>query len=164
MAKEQTWRFAVDGAEHTVTYTQPGFRSGGGVLSIDGGEGRSVFSLDGYLDEPVDVDGKACRFVLRNYTPDLAVDGVFLNSGKPYAPNEPIPSWVRTFTAMTILGLFILMPSIPVGAIAGLAVWRGGEFIAQRSGVPKKKKVTQYLGFLALAWLIAVVIFFVWGD
>jgi hypothetical protein len=164
MAKEYHWTVTVDGAEHDVTYAQPGARSAGGVLFVDGEENKHIFPRDGFMDEPVYIDGRECRFVLRNYVPDIASEGVFASSGKAYAPNEPIPSWCRTFAAMTILGLLILLRPVWVGAIAGLAVWRGSEYMAQRSGIPARKKTVQYLLFLAAVWTIASIIFLVWGD
>ncbi len=164
MAKEYQWSVSADGEEHSVSYVQPGARSAGGILLVDGEEAKRIIPRDGYMDEAVSVGALNFRFVMRNYVPDIAVEGTFVHSGRPYAPNEPIPSWCRTFTAMTILGLFVLLRPIWVSAIAGLAVWRGSEYLAQRAGIPAKKKGMQYLLSLAAVWTVAAIIFMVSGS
>ena len=158
MAKEQTWHITVDGAEHTVTYVRPGLRSGGAALYVDGGEGRLIRPRDGYLDEPIHVGGKECRFVLREYLPDVAVDGVFLDSGKPYAPIAPLPTWCRVLTALPILACFVLIRNLPISIVAAFIAWRGSERIAQRSGVAAEKKLRQCLAVLTVIWVLAVVL------
>ena len=157
MEKEQTWRVTVDGVDHTVTYVQPGLRSGAATLRVDD-VGRTIILHSGYLDEPIDVGGKECRFVLREYLPDLAVDGVFLDSGKLYAPISPIPTWCRVLTAVTILACFALVRRLLPAMLLSFAAWRGSEYIAWRSGVPAEKKLTLYLGLLAAIWLLTAAI------
>lgn len=162
MAKEQTWHVTVDGVDHTVTYVRQGLRSSAATLFVDDGEGRLIWPRDGYADEPIDVGGKECRFVLREYLPDVAVDGVFLDSGKPYAPIAPLPTWCRVLTALTILASFVLIRNLPISIVAAFIAWRGSEYIAQRSGVPAEKKVPQYLAVLAAVWVLAAVIRLLW--
>ena len=157
MAKQQTWHVTVDGEEHTVTAVWPGLRSQAFTLWVDE-EGKTIIPHYGYLDEPIDVGGKECRFVLREYLPDVAVDGVFLDSGKPYAPIAPIPTWCRVLTALTILACFVLVRSLPVSVVAAFIVWRGSEHIAQRPGIPLNKKILWYIGLLAAVLVLLVMI------
>ena len=162
MAKEQTWHVTVDGVDHTVTYVRQGLRSSAATLFVDDGEGKLIWPRDGYADEPIDVGGKACRFVLREYLPDVVVDGVFLDSGKPYAPIAPLPTWCRILTAVTILACFVLIRNLPASIVAALIAWRGSEHIAQRSGVAAEKKTRLYLAVLAAVWVLAVALRLLW--
>lgn len=162
MAKEQIWTIPVDGTDHTVTYVRPGLRSSAATLYVDDGEGKLIWPRDGYADEPINVGGKECRFVLREYLPDVAVDGVFLDSGKPYAPIAPLPTWCRYLTAVTILACFILVRHLLPAIILSFVAWRGSEYIARRSGVAAEKKIPPYLGLLAAVWILAAVIRLLW--
>ena len=154
MAREQTWHVTVDGTDRTVTAVWPGLRSSAFTLWVDE-EAKTIIPHNGYLDEPIDVGGKECRFVLREYLPDVAVNGVFLDSGKPYAPIAPIPTWCRVLTAVTILTCFVLVRRLLPAMLLSFLAWRGSEAIAQRSGVAAEKKIPLYLGLLAFIWLLA---------
>lgn len=45
-----------------------------------------------------------CRLVVIGNSVDLAVNGTFLNSKKPYEPISSIPVWVWILTGISILG------------------------------------------------------------
>lgn len=158
MAKEQTWQVNIDGTEHTVTYVRQGLRSSASTLFVDEGEGKLIWPRDGYVDEEIMIGDKACRFVVRNYIPDIVVDGMLLDTKKPYVHIDDVPTWCRFVTAIMIVILFLLLRNAWVAIIAGGAAWLVTDRIAHSPAMPRKKKITYYLAVLAAVLLVSLVI------
>lgn len=158
MAKEQTWQVNIDGTEHKVTYVRQGLRSNASTLFVDDGEGKLFWPRDGYLDEPIIIGGKECRFVMRGYNADVVVDGVCVDSGKPYVPIEEVPVWCRCLTAGLIIVLFLMLRNMWLAIIASGIAWLGTDRISHYPGLPYKKKIGYYLALLAIVLIASIVI------
>ena len=158
MAKEQTWQVNIDGTEHRVTYVRQGLRSSASTLFVDEGEGKLIWPRDGYVDEPIMIGDKECRFVVRNYIPDIVVDGMLVDAKKSYVHIEDVPTWCRFVTAIMIVILFLLLRNVWVAIIAAGVAWLVTDRIAHCPGMPRKKKITYYLAVLAAVLLISLVI------
>lgn len=146
MAKEQTWHITIDGADHKVTYVRHGLRSGTSALFVDEEEGKLFRPRDGYVDEPITVGGKECRFVMRGYTADVAVDGVFVDSGKKYKPIAELPTWYRVVTVVClVLYFFVWHTQMWTAIILAGIVWLCSDRVAHSDSMPLKVKKTSYL-------------------
>lgn len=158
MAKEQTWNITVDGTEHKVTYVRQGLRSSASTLFIDDGEGKLFWPRDGYIDEPITIGDKKCRFVMRGYNADVVVDGQMIDAKKPYIAIEDVPSWCRFMTALMIIALFVLLRNMWIAIIASGIAWLGTDRIAHYPGMSRKKKITYYLALLVTVFAVSMVI------
>lgn len=146
MAKEQTWQVNIDGTEHTVTYVRQGLRSSASTLFVDEEEGKLFWPRDGYADEPITVGGKECRFMMRNYNADVVVDGVCVDSGKPYKAITELPTWYRIVMAICLVLYFLILQSHMWIAIAVACVaWLCSDRVAHSDTMPLKRKKQCYL-------------------
>ncbi len=158
MAKEQTWNINIDGVEHSVTYVHEGLRSNASTLFVDDGEGKLVWPRDGYLDEPITIGDKECRFLLRNYVPDIVVDGMMVDSQKEYVAIEDVPTWCRYITAVMVLVFFFLLRNVWMAIIGSGVAWLGTDRISHIPGLPRKKKTWYYIGLLLALLVISLII------
>ena len=153
MSKNQVveWESSVDGKNYKFAYQKV---SGGHELDVNGGKQTikgSLRSLVLGFDEGFDLDGKPARLVLENKEPDIAVNGVYLRSGKEYAR---APMWVIVF-AIACLALII------VGGLIGGVIGALGSMACV--GVAKKPmavpvKVLICLGISIAVWVIVLLI------
>lgn len=158
MAKEQTWQVNIDGTEHKVTYVRQGLRSSASTLFVDDEEGKILWPRDGYVDEAITIGDKKCRFVMRGYNADVVVDGVCVDSGKPYKAITELPTRYRIVMVICLVLYFITLQShmwIAV-AVAGV-VWLSTDRIAHSDTIPLKSKKQFYL-LIPLAALLGSVI------
>ncbi len=159
MAKEQTWQVNIDGAEHKVTYVRQGLRSNASTLFVDDEEGKLLWPRDGYVDEPITIGDKECRFVMRGYNADVVVDGVCVDSGKPYKPIMELPTWYRIVMVICLVLYFITLQShmwIAI-AVAGV-VWLSTDRVAHSDTISLKSKKQFYLLIPLVALLGSIII------
>jgi hypothetical protein len=111
MVKE--WQFTVSDTPYTVRYCRGLFESNGEVRVNDELIPRDKryerFMLG--LDRPLSLGDKEYRLVACGNRVDIAVDGTFVDSRKPYLPLLRTPGWVWIFV--------ILCAAIPVLALGG---------------------------------------------
>ena len=103
------------------------------------------------FDEPFAIDGIKARLVITNKKPDVAINGIFLQSKKPYVMT---PFWVMFFALPCIVLL------IAGGAIGG-ALAAVGFFsclaISKRK-LPTIVKLVSSIAIVGICWLIYSVI------
>ena len=88
------WNVTIDGNQHEIIYT-PGFIKG--KRTVDG-VGTIVQNTNWFMrlfDEAFEVDGKTLHLTAIGNKVDLAVDGIYMNSQKPYVPFKTVPSWIN---------------------------------------------------------------------
>ena len=161
MAKEQKWTVTVDGTDHTVTYVQGGLRSSAATLFVDEEDGKLLWPRDGYVDEPLPIGGTVCRFVMRNYLPDIVVNDTFLTSGQAYSPITQLPQWCRMVGAACLLiTVLSWRHRIWIGLLLCFTMWLLGDKISHKAAVPLSKKQPQYLLTAILPAVISLLLSF----
>jgi hypothetical protein len=115
------WKVTIDGNEHDISF-KPGFFRGKRIVD---GVGTSVKNTNWYIrlfDDAFELDGQTLHLTAVGAKIDLAVDGMYVNSKKPYTPFKTVPSWANILSGLLLLsgmllsGLFGMM----IGAIAGI--------------------------------------------
>lgn len=84
----QVWKINVNGKEIEAVFT-PNQWSGKHRLTINGKDielKMSPFQVFVGTDQPINIAGKECRFVLIGNKADIAVDGIYVGSKKTYVP------------------------------------------------------------------------------
>ena len=103
------------------------------------------------FDEPFSFDGKDARLVVLDKKPDVAVDGMFLQSGTPYVKT---PKWVIVFSAL-------LLPLIFTGGAIGGAFAVVGSMVClsvSRKPMPNLRKAILCLAVTVGVWIIVFII------
>ncbi len=113
---KKSWSITVNGTPHTIQY-QTGWKL---RVTVDGQETRlkSQNWVLNMVDHPIPIEGADVRLVVIGAKVDLAVNGVYQNSGKPYEPLAKIPDYVNIF--MVISGFGGLFLSGAIGMLVGL--------------------------------------------
>ena len=100
MAK--AWTVQVDGAAHEIRFQKGLFKS---KVIVDGVttpvKSKSAFIQ--LIDEPINIGSKTMNLTAIGAKTDLAVDGVYQNSGDPYIPLSKIPSWATVITIILLV-------------------------------------------------------------
>lgn len=109
------WNVMIDGKEHKIVFT-PGLIKGkrlvDGVVTL-------VQNTNWFIrlfDDAFEVDGKILHLTAIGNKIDLAVDGVYLNSKKPYTPIKTVPNWIN------ILSGILLLTGMGFGGLIGLFI------------------------------------------
>lgn len=145
------WEVQVDGITHTIEYKK-GFKN---VILVDGDKyvAKSSNWFINILDYAITFGDTTCQLVVLGTKADLAVNGVYLDSRKPYVPMSTIPaiSWVFTGVSV-ILGFFLAgLWGTLIGIIFG--------FLYVKKGLEQKIKTIVFL-FIGCT-IIQILIFFV---
>jgi hypothetical protein len=160
---KKTWSFEVDGTSHTVELEQGSF-FGGKVVRVDG----ALLNKELVQSKRwVQFTGSEDRFELGghevvvytdlngfNFTYDLAVDGVSIQTGEPVVPPLPIPGWV--WPLLFLNGVIVFLGGFfPV--VIGLI---GTAYCFRIARVPKKslrKRIGWCVVVTVLSWLAFLV-------
>ena len=107
------WVVPVDDTTYNIEYIQKTFSK---TLTINGTQVNFEKSKTAGLSSEthLKLGRKEAVFVINGRNIDLAVDGVYLRSGKPYIPLGPMPSWNWVFVilnGLVFLG-FGLLPAL----------------------------------------------------
>lgn len=148
------WIFELDGKKHKISFT-PKSRSGRHELWVDGC--RTPVTKEPFksllgIDQTIDLGDYVCRLVWTGGQADLAVNGVFLDSGLPYQPLK-LPRWSWPFVL-----LCLLIPIVALGGGIPIIIGLFGAYGCIRAAVagdrPKKKRVLISGGVVLLAWIV----------
>ena len=107
------WDVEVNGTMHEV-FVKAGMWSSKVKLIVDSEETiiKKSWKADFTgLDIPFYIEDKECHIVISGNIPDLAVDGIYVDSQTPYAPLKPMPKWGWIFVVLCL--------AIPVLASGG---------------------------------------------
>lgn len=100
------WEVESDGVKHEIQYKQ-GF---GRKIIVDG-ETYKVKSANPFInviDYDINLGSTDCKLVVIGSKADLAINGTFLGSQKPYAPVSNVAPWIWVFVGISTLGGFLL--------------------------------------------------------
>lgn len=130
MAKEKNWSFEANNQKCEVTLVFNNF-SGRHKLSINGKEVvlKIPFKANfvGLDHEFVFENTPIHLVVLNGNKADLAVNGVYLDSGKPYEPLKKMPGWAWVFIIACML-----IPVVALGGALPFIIGFGGAVINAR--------------------------------
>jgi hypothetical protein len=121
MAGVYEWKSMIGGVEYSFSHT---ISKGKHILTANGVVHTiklGVMSSFLNVDEGFDLDGRPARLVMVKGKPDVVVDGVHLQSGKPYVAQ---PKWVLVFAI-----LCIAIPIVSLGGALPLLLGLGGVAI-----------------------------------
>ena len=150
----RSWQVVTADGTHLVEYYPPtGFKAG--KLLVDG-ENIPLATKPGYVgvDMPIlSGGGHDIRFVSSGKkNADISYDGVYLDSGNIYEPQQKMPTanWISLIAS----GLaFILGGAIPaLCAVGGVAL---GSFVAANKNIDRTKKVVLGVLIAILTWVLA---------
>lgn len=132
------WNVTVNGVNHEIAFKPGVFKAKAvvdGVSTPIKNQSRSIR----LFDVPIDLDGTTVHLTAIGRKVDLAVDGVYLNSKKPYVPFENIPKWVYILSAFLTLGgwAFCGLVGFCLGVLSS-------TLIISRSVTPQKKELAVF--------------------
>ncbi|AOR24939.1 hypothetical protein BGI42_09030 [Clostridium taeniosporum] len=148
----KNWTIEVDGLSHTIGY-KSGFRN---YIIVDG-ERQKVKSSNAFInviDYSINFGDTECKLVVIGNKVDLAVNGTFLDSNKPYVPIDSTPSWIWVLVGISTLG-GVLVAGI-LGCLIGLLM----SMLYIQFGLQKKNSAVigwfVFCSFLQLLILFAL--------
>jgi hypothetical protein len=154
MAKKFTVN--VDGIEHEISYKKGLFKS---AIIIDGNTTpiKSKNAFIQLIDEPITIGSKTMHFTAIGAKIDLAVDDVYLNSGKPYVSFGNIPSWANIIPIVLLISgwFFGGLIGILIGLLGGMIVISSSISTDNKNPLPKCIALTVVCLALQLLYFIA---------
>ena len=108
------------------------------------------------FDEAFEVDGKTLHLTAIGNKVDLAVDGIYMNSQKPYVPFKTVPSWIN------ILSGALLLSGMATGGLIGLLIGViFGILLITQSVSPKRDNPKPIcIGLAAVALILQILFLF----
>ncbi|MDR2598752.1 MAG: DUF1266 domain-containing protein [Oscillospiraceae bacterium] len=146
MYKTSQWKSRIDGFDYSFSHEKVKRKH---ILTVNG---EPIEIKGGFLSSIIEFDekfmfyGKEARFVFKKGVPDVAVNGVFLQSGKQYIQR---PAWVMVF--IVLCGL---IPIVALGGVLPVLIGFGG--IALCVSISKTSLSTVIKVFLCIVSTIAV--------
>lgn len=135
MAKK--WTVEVDGSAHEVRYQKGLFKS---KIIVDGAETpvKSKSAFIQLIDEPISIGSKTLHLTAIGAKIDLAADGVYLNSGKPYVSLSKIPGWATVITILLLIfGWFMGgLIGLVLGLLGGMIVLSNSLTLGKGNPLP----------------------------
>ncbi|GLB28326.1 hypothetical protein LAD12857_02490 [Lacrimispora amygdalina] len=149
------WNVTVNGINHEISFKTGVFK---GKAVVDGVstpvKNNSMFIR--LFDFPINLDGTTVHLTAIGNKIDLAVDGVYVNSKKPYVPFENIPKWAYLLSAILIVGGWASCGLI--GMLLGLL---SSTLIISRSVTPQRKNLVPFtIGVTAVCIILDLLITF----
>jgi len=149
MGKLTQWESQIDGRTYSFSHER---KRGKHLLTVNGTpveiKGSFMSAILGF-DEKIMLDGKEARFVFERNKPDVAVDHVYLQSGKDYVKR---PAWVLAFAI-----LCLLIPIISIGGAIPVLLGLGGVALcvsASKSSLPIAIRVILCIVITLSAWVL----------
>jgi hypothetical protein len=159
MPKLQEWDITVDGQQYHVAFEQNRW-SDKYWIEVNGYSSEykpKAFEVFKGVDIPLMLGKKEVRLVLKGNKADIAVDGVFVDSKKPYIPSKNMPWWTWIFIAACVV-----FPIVTIGgAIAIALAFIGVAYCIRVSVSPYMKtslKLLTCLGISVSAWVLFILI------
>lgn len=156
------WIININGRCNEVIF-KPNKWSGKHKLIINGEEVLlKKAPLQGLVgvDQPIAIAGKECRFVLIGKKADIAIDGIYVDSKKPYIPLESMPWWTWVFIiACAAVPIISLGGALPV--MFSLSCAAGCVKVSVMPNMSEILKVMCCFAISALDWVMLGVLLLV---
>lgn len=133
----RNWTVTGNDEPHEVGIKFGLFRA---TVHVDG-ERRAAKSKNQFIrviDEDLSVDGKDIRLTAMGNHVDVAVDGVYLKSGKPYVPMSQLPIWATVMIPVLMAtGLLLFgVLGFALGMLAGVLALHQSLSVSGKSRLP----------------------------
>ena len=162
--REFHWTVAdAAGFDHQVTL-KTSLWSSKLTITVDGEERivkpRGAQNMTGLIDHTLAVGDKTCHLVVMGRQADLAVDGQYLTSRRPYLPYLKRPKWVWIFWVLCI-GVCIGGGALPwlIGLTAAIQCGR----TSVSPYIDNKTKLLTCIGITVAAWVALFAVSFVFA-
>ncbi|HAN21896.1 MAG: hypothetical protein A2Y15_06180 [Clostridiales bacterium GWF2_36_10] len=150
----QNWMVDIDGTVHSITYSagvfsKPKVTVNGNIIPFK----SPVFRDFTGMDIPILINNKEMRLVVIGNKADLAMDGKFINSGKPYVPLAKMPAWTWLFV-IACCAIFVVAVG---GAIPAVISVLGSIYcvrVSINNNLNTQMKMLICLGITIAAWLV----------
>jgi hypothetical protein len=144
------WEVDVDGVKHVIQYKAGITRK----IIVDGEKYKAKSSnmFINVIDYGITFGNTDCKLVVIGNKADLAVNGTFLGSQKPYEPVSNVASWVWIFVGLSILGGYL------IAGLLSLLVGILGSMLYIQFGIQKKNG--KVIGSFVACTVIQLLIFF----
>lgn len=130
------WEVMVDGVKHEIEYKIGLSRK----IIVDGEpyKAKSSNMFINVVDYGISFGDTECKLVVIGNKADLAVNGIFLGSKKPYEPISNMPAWIGVLVGLSIIGGWFF------AGLLGLCVGLIGSTCYIQLGL--RKKVVPVIG------------------
>ncbi|MDE7030236.1 MAG: hypothetical protein K2P63_09715 [Lachnospiraceae bacterium] len=138
------------GAVHKVQCKLGGF--GGNKVLVDN-DSYKLKSSNWFIvvvDYQINLPGTVCNLVVIGNNIRLAVNGVFLDDGKPYEPVSNVPAWIWILVGISCLGGFFF------AGILGMCIGVFCSIFAVKATLDKKTGVAVALLVISIVIQIAM--------
>lgn len=124
------WEVDVDGVKHVIQYKAGITRK----IIVDGEKYKAKSSnmFINVIDYGITFGNTDCKLVVIGNKADLAVNGTFLGSQKPYEPVSNVDTWVWIFVGLSIVGGYL------IAGLLSLLVGILGSMLYIQFGIQKK--------------------------
>ena len=105
------------------------------------------------VDYQINLPGAVCNLVIIGNNIRLAVNGVFLDDGKPYEPVSNVPVWTWILVAVSCIGGFLF------AGILGMCIGAVCSMFAIKAVLDKKAGLAVGLFVLSIAITVCIMLF-----
>lgn len=105
------------------------------------------------VDYQINLPGAVCNLVVIGNNIRLAVNGVFLDNGKPYEPVSSVPVWTWILVAVTCVGGFLF------GGVLSMCIGAVCSMFAIKAVLDKKTGLAIGLFGISIAITLCVMLF-----
>lgn len=127
---KKIWEVSIDGVKHVIEY-----KAVYGIKIIVDGNVNKVKSSNWFInmiDYSISIGSTDCRLVAVGNKVDLAVNGTYLGSGKPYESLNSIPGWIYVLVGLSTVGGFFFC------GVIGMAIGLLMSTLYIKMGLQKK--------------------------
>ena len=151
---EKHWSIPENDVVHDVSLTISTW-TGKTTLTVDGTETtlprKAMRNFTG-TDYPVLIGGRECQLRIAGSKADIAVDGYFSDSGKPYTPLGKVPWWGWVFAVLCFMVPIVSRGgALPV--LIGLLGAMGCTKVSVSPDLSVPFRVLCCLGITVLVWI-----------
>jgi hypothetical protein len=134
MSTNKVWHIHDNGDDYEIRAEYRQF-SGGHKVTVNGipvGHKRSFIQGITGMDQILTLGTKEAHLVMIGNRADLAVDGVYLDSGEPYLPLLPMPRWNWVFIV-----LCFIIPVLSLGGVVPVLIAFMGAYATVKVSVKR---------------------------
>ncbi len=152
----KSWDISINGKNHNIEYSFKKFKN---YVTVDG-ETTPIYSKSiaiNLVDYEFKIDDTICNLTAIGRKANLAVNGIYLNTNKPYKPLNKVPNWVTILSFINIIGGLFL------SGIVGCAIGAIMSLIYILSSIKSKSIYAIFLFIICTAIQLAIMFSYILG-